>query len=32
MSDTIKVSMTPEDIHNAFKWSRDAIEAQGKQY
>lgn len=31
MSDTIKVSMTPEDITNAFKWSRDAIEAQADE-
>lgn len=26
MSDTLKVSMTQEDINKAFKWSRDAIE------
>lgn len=31
MSDTIKVSMTQEDVNEAFKWSRDAIAAQASE-
>jgi len=31
MSDTLKVSMSQEDISNAFKWSRDAIASQAAE-
>jgi hypothetical protein len=31
MSEPLKVSMTPEDINKALKWSRDTIEAQAAE-
>lgn len=31
MSDTLKFSMTQEDVNKAFKWSRDAIQSQADE-